>query len=96
MNSAVRCLLLLFLSGHSQVTRSQNKRLSKWISQSRHYYQKRLKGEKAGLTDDKIKLLQRFNFIFEYDDLPERHTFEEKLEWLKKYKEQHGECAVLY
>ena len=79
--------------GHSKVTRSTNQsktKLNRWCSQVRQLHQRRINGKKFGLTDEKVKLLQRLDFIFEFEDLPERYSFKERFEWLKKYQQQHG------
>ena len=55
-------------------------------------------GKKFGLSEDKINLLKKLDFIFEFQDLPERYSFHERFAWLKKYKEEHGTCwcVIIY
>ena len=84
--------------GHSKVTRTTNQsktKLNRWCSQVRQLHQRRLTGKKHALSDEKLKLLQRLDFIFEFEDLPERYSFKERFGWLKKYKEQHGSLIFL-
>lgn len=59
----------------------------------RRLHQKTVNGEKFGLSEEKIKLLKKLDFIFEFDDLPERFSFHERYQWLLKFKEEHGTFA---
>ena len=77
-------------AGHSKVTRTTNEfktKLNRWCSQMRVLHQKTVKGEKFGLTKEKMELLNKLDFVYEFDDLPERHSFYERFEWLKQFKE---------
>ena len=81
------------LIGHSRVTKSTNEsktKLNRWCSQLRQFYQQRQAGKKSSLTDEKIGLLKNLDFIFEFDGLSGRYSFQERLKWLKLYKEEHG------
>jgi hypothetical protein len=82
---------------HSKVTRTTNEaktKLNRWTSQMRRLHQKTVNGEKFGLSNEKIKLLKKLDFIFEFDDLPERFSFHERYQWLLKFKEEHGTFAL--
>lgn len=76
--------------GHSKVTRTTNEsktKLNRWCSQMRRLNQITQNGGKNGLSQTKINLLARLEFIFEFEDLPDRYCFDERYEWLKVYYE---------
>ncbi|CAB9522676.1 Type III restriction enzyme, res subunit [Seminavis robusta] len=84
-------------NGHSRATRAATDaslKLNRWCTNMRTLHQRSIKGLEFGMSLEKQKLLAKLDFRFEFEDMPERVSFDERYQWLVKYKEEEGHVNV--
>jgi hypothetical protein len=64
-------------------------KLGSWVTYMRDEYKKYNDGKYSTLTDEKIKSLDKLDFVWKIN-----YTFEDRLAQLTKYKEKNGNCNV--
>ena len=85
--------------GHCKIPAiySPNKPLGNWVSRQREYYSKKKDGLKSPLTNERIRALESLGFRWRLApprSMPPRVSWEDRLEELKQYKTEHGDCNV--
>jgi len=82
------------LHGHCRVPQlyPDNPPLGKWVNAQRSQYKYWEEGKKSILTEEKIEALNNLGFIWRIG--PAQSTWNERLEELKQYKAQFGNCNV--
>jgi hypothetical protein len=78
--------------GHSNVPEiyPENPALGRWCMNQRTYYTRRCRGESTSLTEERIKLMEDVQFIWNYH----QHKFDTMVQRLKDYFFQHGHVNI--
>jgi len=74
-----------------------NKPLGYWVKHQRTHYSKKKDGLKTPLTNERIRALESIGFRWRLApprSMPPRIPWEDRLEELKQYKAEHGDCHV--
>jgi hypothetical protein len=75
------------LHGHVNLGRTEDAKLYHWVQRQRKLYRQKLPGS---LPEERIHRLQKLGLSFD----PCQDIWLAKLEELKKYKQEHGDCMV--
>mmetsp|Transcript_14970 Transcript_14970/g.31672 ORF Transcript_14970/g.31672 Transcript_14970/m.31672 type:complete len:1013 (-) Transcript_14970:337-3375(-) len=84
---------------HGDFTQCKNddRKVLRIISKMREQYKRKQRGERCGLTDERIAQLEEIGFDFQRVKSPkvsDRRSWEERFQQLLEYKEKHGHCMV--
>merc|ERR1740124_1622239 len=79
-------------TGTCEVPPSQHTPLSYWVTKQHQEYQKVKEGGVSKLTVERLQKLNDLGFVFR--KMGRTHTWEERMEQLKRYKEEHGHSKV--
>ncbi|KAL3906250.1 MAG: hypothetical protein SGILL_009347 [Bacillariaceae sp.] len=79
-------------NGHSSVphTDSPHKRLARWVKRQRYQYKLRQEGKPSAMTDDRIVLLEKLEFVWDSHGA----AWEDRLKELEEFKAIHKHCNV--
>ena len=86
-------------NGHCDVPNSyaQNKKLGSFVKKQREDYRKKMIGRKSPMSDTRIQKLEGIGFNWTIGKNKQSRgpcSWEQRLEELKAFKEQHGHCFV--
>lgn len=70
--------------------------LAEWVEHQRHEYELRQQGKESSLTDENIAALEELGFDWKAKQttIRKRRPWDEWLEDLRRYKDDHGDCLV--
>ena len=82
-------------TGNCRITRgSVSPELYRFVSSARSQYKATMEVRSSPHIQEKIRLLQSIDFVFELDNLPSILGWDQRYEMLQNFHSQHGHCLV--
>lgn len=70
---------------------ADNPQLGTWVNKQRTQYKRMMEGNPSSMTPERARALERLGFVWSKRDLVDWYS---RLDELKLYKQQHGDCLV--
>jgi len=85
--------------GDFTLRKGEDRKMIRMIKRIRLDYKKKQRGDRSGLTDERIANLEEIGFDFQRKETPYKvrdvpRSWEERFQQLLQFKEEHGHCLV--